>query len=511
MKKNRLRKFALALFFIVFFAGASHSQFSLTGQLRTRTEIRDGLGNLALLDAKPSAFTSQRTRLTFAYKWDRVNLGVSVQDVRVWGQDASSISPSDGARLAVHEAWAEIVLANAADTSFKFKALQHLSLKIGRQELVYDDVRLLGNLDWLQQGRRFDAALIKGQHKGWALDIGGGFNQNSDAFGTNGTYYVGGNVPSSALSTKNVSLNIPAGFLPTAGKGGSPVLLNAVSTNGQNQMFKSFQMAYLARRFQQTRLSVLFFKDDFSRFRIDSIGSVSNGYVYGRRYDQTGVNSRLTYGAMLTGTKNLTKLHKVQWQVFGYLQSGKDRDGLAIKGAYHYGGNFMIQRGALSFGPGYEVLSGNDGFKLKAGETHRFDPLYGTPHKHWGYMDYFYVGTGSPVGGLQNAFFKFKHVSKRLTSTLDIHYFALAAATPNKTADAPSGAKISPMLGLEYDLVLNYTLNKFTSIEAGYSVMQGNNSLEYVKQNSMYKTRKTGQWGYLMLNIRPEFFTSAKK
>jgi len=112
---------------------------------------------------------------------------------------------------------------------------------------------------------------------------------------------------------------------------------------------------------------------------------------------------------------------------------------------------------------------------------------------------------------LQDAFFKFKHVNKRLTSTLDIHYFALAAATPNKTSDAPTGAKISPMLGLEYDLVLNYTLNKFTTIEAGYALMQGNNSLEYVKQSSMDKTRKLGQWGYLMLNIRPELFASAKK
>jgi hypothetical protein len=36
--------------------------------------------------------------------------------------------------------------------------------------------------------------------------------------------------------------------------------------------------------------------------------------------------------------------------------------------------------------------------------------------------------------------------------------------------------------------------------------MKANNSLEYVKQNSMDKTRKTGQWGYLMLNIRPDFF-----
>lgn len=513
MKKKLFSKFGLAFFFTVVLFQTSFSQFSLIGQVRTRTEVRDGLGNLAPLGTKFSAFTSQRTRLTFGYKWERVIFGMSVQDVRVWGQDASSISNADGSKFGVHEAWAEITLINSADSNFKFKPIQNLSLKIGRQELVYDDVRLLGNLDWLQQGRRFDAAIFKAQHKGWALDFGGGFNQNGDGFGTNGTYYVAGNVPTSALSNKNVTLVIPAGFLPTSAKGGAPVLANAASTNGQNQMFKSFQMAYLSHKFKQAKLSVLFFKDDFSKYRIDSIGNATAGYVYGRRYDQTGVNSRITYGVMLTSQKGnaSSKLGKVSWQAFGYLQSGKDRDGLAISKAYHYGANFMLQKGLISFGPGYEVLSGNDGFNLKTGETHRFDPLYGTPHKHWGYMDYFYVGTGSPAGGLQDVFFKLKQAQKRLTTTLDIHYFALAAATPNKTKDAPTGAKISPMLGMEYDLVMNYSLNKFTTVELGYSVMKGRNSLEYVKQSSMDKTRKTGQWAYLMLNIRPDFFYASPK
>lgn len=508
MKKILFNKLGLVVIISIAFSNLSYSQFTLVGQVRTRTEVRDGLGNLNLLTNTPSAFTSQRTRLTFGYKWDRVTFGMAVQDVRVWGQDASTISNTDGGKFGVHEAWAEVVLANSADTTVKFKLIQNLSLKVGRQELVYDDVRLLGNLDWLQQARRFDAAIFKAQHLGWSLDFGGGFNQNTDAFGVNGTYYVAGNAPVSALSSKNVSLAIPGGFLPTVGKGGSPVLANAAGTNGQNQSFKSFQMAYLSHKFKQTKFSALFFKDDFSKFRTDSIGSAGTGYVYGRRYDQLGVNSRITYGAMLVGQVGnaSSRLGKVAWQAFGYGQSGKDRDGLSISKAYHYGANFMFQKGLLSFGPGYEILSGNDGFTLKAGETHRFDPLYGTPHKHWGYMDYFYVGTGSPAGGLKDAFFKVKHAANRLTSTLDIHYFALASATPNKLKDAPAGAIISPKLGMEYDLVLNYSLNKFTNVELGYSIMQGNNSLEYVKQGSMDKTRKLGQWGYLMLNIRPDFF-----
>ncbi|WP_080053758.1 alginate export family protein [Spirosoma aerolatum] len=493
------------------------AQFSLIGQLRTRTELRNGVGNLAPKDAPAAFFTSQRARLTFGYKWDRVQFQTSVQDVRVWGQDASTINNTDGNRLMVHEAWAEITLVNSADTTIKFTPIQNLSLKIGRQELVYDDVRLLGNLDWLQQGRRFDAALLKAQHLGWALDLGVGFNQNTDAFGTVGDYYTAGNAPATALSTKNVTLAIPAGFLPTSGKGGAPVLATPLSTNGQNQQFKSFQMAYLTRKFSSlatgsTKFSALLFKDDFQKYRVDSLGNATQGYVYGRRYDVSGVNSRVTYGAMLVGQLGnpTSKRAKVQWQAFAYGQRGKDRDGLTIKKAYHYGANFMIQKGAFSVGPGYEILSGNDATAIQSGETSRFDPLYGTPHRHWGYMDYFYVGTGAPAGGLNDAFLKFKYAGTRLTTTLDAHYFALANATYNKMPDVPAGTLLPSKLGMEYDFVATYALNKFTTLEFGYSIMNGTNTLEYTKQGTMDEKNKLGSWSYLMINVRPDFLAPKK-
>ena len=499
----------LPLLVLVSTPGLLMAQMTLVGQLRTRTELRNGVGNLAPLNAPSAVFTSQRTRLTFGYKWDRMLFGTSIQDVRVWGQDASTINAADGNRLMVHEAWADITLANSADTTVNFRAIQNLSLKIGRQELVYDDARLVGNLDWLQQARRFDAAIFKAQHYGWSLDIGGGFNQNSDAFGLVGTDYTPGNVPTSALSNKNVTLPIPTGFIPTVGKGGAPVLLNAVSTNGQNQQFKSFQMAYLTRKFGQTKFSALWFKDDFSKYRIDSTGSASAGYVYGRQYGGVGgVNSRQTYGAMLLGTVGnaSSKLGKVQWQAFAYGQTGNDRDGLTIKNAYHYGGSLMLQRGLFSTGPGYEVLSGNDATIIQAGQTSRFDPLYGTPHRHRGYMDYFYAGTGSPTGGLQDAFWKFKYAGSRLTALFDIHAFSLANSTYNKLPDAPSGALVDPKLGMEYDFIVTYALSKFTTVEAGYAVMDGTNSLEYTKLGTMNQRDKLGTWGYLMINIRPDFF-----
>ncbi len=145
----------------------SEAQFSLSGQLRTRTEFRNGMGTLRAYGASPSFFTSQRTRLSAGYQHSLVQFRLTVQDIRVWGQDASSISAADGARLGVHEAWAELVLQNRSDSSRKNSKLDYLGIRLGRQELVYDDARLLGNLDWLQQGRRHDAMVLRIERKGF--------------------------------------------------------------------------------------------------------------------------------------------------------------------------------------------------------------------------------------------------------------------------------------------------------------------------------------------------------
>src|SRR6187200_259632 len=218
MRKNLIITMAVGLAFLLGKPFNSHAQFSLMGQLRTRTEIRNGFGNLVQEGSKPAVFTSQRTRLAFTYKWDRITFGATVQDVRVWGQDASSISNADGNRLMLHEGWADITLANKADTTIKFKALDLLSFKIGRQELIYDDVRLIGNLDWLQQARRHDMALLKMLHHGWQVDLGYAFNQNTDAFGVTTTSYVPGNVPAYVKNSTGVLVPTPGGIVPlTAG------------------------------------------------------------------------------------------------------------------------------------------------------------------------------------------------------------------------------------------------------------------------------------------------------
>jgi hypothetical protein len=531
MKKIDIIKFAICLFLSISTQFISKAQFTLTGQLRTRTEIRNGLGNLVPTDSKSAAFTSQRTRLNFGYKWDRVVFGAAVQDVRVWGQDASSISNADGAKLMLHEGWAEVTLANKADTTIKFKTLDLLTVKIGRQELIYDDVRLIGNLDWLQQGRRHDMILLKAVHHGWQVDAGYAFGQNTDAFGTVSTGYVPANVNAFTRTSTGVLVPTPAGIIPlTVGggigansvkTGGALAWINPPSTNGASQDYKSFKSVYISRKFNQTKFSGLFFQDDFSAYRLDSVGSAATGYVYGRRFlpsstadafDYSQARSRTTYGLMVNHTLgNASGFGKIALQGAYYGQTGKDREGNDMD-AFHYTLSATYQKSKWAFTLGYDVLSGNDGssatnnYKASTGYNNRFDPLYGTPHRHWGYMDYFYVGTNSPAGGLNNGYLKAKYTSNMLTFGVDYHSFAL-----NKATTKGDGTLVGTDLGNEIDFLLNYNMNKFTNIELGYSVMMATDNMTFAKgqatTDAAAKTfDKTGTWLYLMVNIRPDFF-----
>jgi hypothetical protein len=136
----------LALSFFCF-SVQSNAQLILTAQIRPRAEYRDGVVSLVPKDqvagnndTSAAGLISERFHLALFYKFEKVSMGLSIQDVRVWGQDASNINAADGAKLGIHEAWAEVILSVSIG----------LSLKAGRQELLYDDSGLLGNVDWLQ-------------------------------------------------------------------------------------------------------------------------------------------------------------------------------------------------------------------------------------------------------------------------------------------------------------------------------------------------------------------------
>ncbi len=151
---------------ILFFSFAEMcAQFSISAQLRPRLEFRDGFRSPKAADSKSAFFVSQRTRLILDFKNEKLRLFVSPQDVRVWGQEKQvGKDPSFG----LHEGWGQLKVSDI------------FSIKAGRQELVYDGHRLLGNLDWLHQARSHDALLFKINTEKLKLDFGGAFNQSAE-------------------------------------------------------------------------------------------------------------------------------------------------------------------------------------------------------------------------------------------------------------------------------------------------------------------------------------------
>lgn len=158
----------LALTILILSQGTALAQFILSAELRPRTEFRHGYATLAAPTSRAAIITSQRSRLNFLLYHKKYQVGLSIQDVRVWGDEGQLRNiPS----VAAHEVWGEIIL------------IPGLSLKLGRQELVYDDHRLLGNVNWVQQARSHDAALLKFRRNDWQIDIAAAYNnENASLF-----------------------------------------------------------------------------------------------------------------------------------------------------------------------------------------------------------------------------------------------------------------------------------------------------------------------------------------
>jgi len=433
-----------ALLYTFFFHLPAHAQFTLGAQLRTRTEFRDGQAAPLSKDASPAFFTSQRTRLSAGFSGYRFKLGLTVQDVRVWGQDASTINRTttqDNNGLIVHEAWAEIMLL---DTIVKNKSL---NLKIGRQEIVYDDSRLLGNLDWLQQGRRHDAAILKYESGPYFLHTGVAFNQNKE--NAAGTVYN----------------PTPAGNY-------------AANTNG-GAMYKSLEYLYASRRLSKGNISFLLLADQFSSFHPDSTGV--------KIWDK-GVYNRIT-----TGFYFLNSFNRLTLNAAAYYQTGKNAIGQELSAAL-LSASFQYQIcNAFSAGLGTDYTTGGTSAK---GKSHAFDPLYGTPHKFWGYMDYFYVNSGFGNRGLQDYYLKTRYKpGQRFQLTGDVHQFYSASDIPGN---------LSRKFGTEADLVATYSLTKVISFEAGYSHFWNTASLTSAGVKNITNAQSNSNWAYVMVNIRPE-------
>lgn len=443
---------------MLFCGSSAYAQLSIDGQVITRADYRHGFGNLIQKDDQPAAFyIEQRSRLIFSHKAEKFKTFFSVQDVRVWG-DTAQITRSDG-KLMLHEGWGE----------YSFNS--HWSARIGRQELDYDDARILGNLDWAMQARSHDAALFMFSDTVNTLHIGLTYNQNK-------------------------------------------VQTNTTSFASANN-YKTMTFLWYHRDFSKTMgLSVLFLNHG-KQFNYTTYQGVQN---FKTVYGQTA-GFRFTWKKVEGEGKDA--YNKLAVNVAAYGQFGKenvitsaanDTTPRSVSGMYGALEVIFMPSKKIGVTVGGEYISGNsqtDTTKAYNEVNHAFNPYYGTNHKFNGYMDYFYVGNYVGQTGLINPYVKVRYNSENYWVQADVHYFMAAADILDDSTLANNGTykAMSSGMATEIDITFNYKLTKGVNFQFGYSHMLATESMAFQRGGGKYEG--LNNWAYLMVIFKPSLFKSA--
>ncbi|WP_299628041.1 alginate export family protein [uncultured Tenacibaculum sp.] len=326
--KNKL--LLLGILFTTF-CQFTYAQFTLSGEFRPRVEFRNGFGTLIRESSDPGLGVATRARLNAGYKTDAYKFYLSLQDVFVWGENRQILPNDANNSFAIFQAWAEIRLGAGFST------------KLGRQVLSYDDQRILGGLDWAQQGRNHDAALLKYKKGTFSADLALAFNQDNTT---------------------------PGGFQSEG---------TAFTTTGFFT-YKTMQMLHLHKSWTDFSGSFLFMNNGFQK------GATVGGVFQ----PESGNNNLQTIGTHLKYKKN-----KFGVAANAYLQTGERQGDVEVSGAYLLGLDVSYKVSPkVGVGAGLEIISG------RTDDTAAFFPLYGTNHKFNGFMDYFYVGNHANSIGL---------------------------------------------------------------------------------------------------------------
>ena len=136
------------------------SWLRVRGEFRQRMEGFDGLGFNA---TREDLYHLSRLRLNATVTPARfLSFQAQVQDARVAKKTVGPTGPPFAAPFDLRQGFADI--GNAQST---------LALRVGRQELVYGEQRLVGHVSWLNAARTFDAARLSVRRKQLQLDVFG--------------------------------------------------------------------------------------------------------------------------------------------------------------------------------------------------------------------------------------------------------------------------------------------------------------------------------------------------
>jgi hypothetical protein len=370
MKTSYIKKISLSLFAIM---GVSTfaQEIDANLQLRPRYEYRNGFKSLMPDSQLPTSFISQRTRLNFNFKQENISAKLTLQNVRTWG-DVKTTTTNDANGVMLFEAWGQY--------SFNEK----WSARLGRQVISYDNQRIFGEIDWIQQGQSHDAVVVSYKKDKNQLDLGAALN--ADAEGLYRDLYV---------------------------------------TN-----YKNMQYAWYHTNFSSLQMSLL---------------ALNTGFQYEEPITtDLKVDYMQTFGTFLKFKKNKLDADLGVYAQTGKSRLATNNTSVS---AYNIGLNVNYAfTDKIKAGIGYELLSGKDQSdtdnKIKS-----FNPIFGTNHAFNGLMDYFYVGNHKNTVGLQDVFLKFNYASDKWKFSATPHMFMTAADVTDplnatKTMDSYLGTEI---------------------------------------------------------------------
>lgn len=434
-------KRACSLFILVILSVQSiAAQFSLDAQFRPRTEYRNGFQFLQQDGIDAGFVTNTRARIGVGYKTETYQIYINIQDVQIWGENPQLVPVDGNNSFALFEAWGELQFGGGWST------------RLGRQVLSYDDQRYFGGLDWAQQGRYHDLAMIKYRKKDFMLDVGLAFNQDLDNLGG----------PLFGFKNSGTEFNSANPF-----------------------QYKTMQHLYAKKGFKAFGASLILANLGFQQ--IDT---------------ETGDASDLRH-TFTAGTHLTYKKGKFGLEANAFLQSGEFVTGIDIDGAYLLGleASYSVSP-KTKLGIGIEAISGDD--PSTAG-TEAFLPHFGTNHKFNGFMDHFYVGNWINNVGLldihASATFKLGDKTTLFTKLLSFQGME----------DTPSGES---SLGTELDLVLTQKFKDF-ALQIGYSQLFAADGLEELETARLgageaLDFKGSQNWAWAMIIIKPTLFTTAK-
>ncbi len=145
---------------------AAAQQLKIGGQVRPRWEYRNPF---LVTGGEAETWISMRTRVQVTANLDRnVTAFVQLQDVRIWGEESNTLGDFAAGGLDLHQGY--IDLRSNGPTVFSGRA--------GRQDVAYGGQRLVGTVNWVQQGRVFDGLKLRADGSAVRFDLFGSMLAN---------------------------------------------------------------------------------------------------------------------------------------------------------------------------------------------------------------------------------------------------------------------------------------------------------------------------------------------